>query len=81
MTDPAAALGRKSGLPRFAYSLNATVDTALGIVLDLKAVPERFAGEALAARRMIERLGGARLRAGRGDSRQGLRVGAVPRLA
>lgn len=56
LTDPAAALGRKSGMPRFAYGLNAAIDTASGIVLDVEAAPERFADEARAARSMIERL-------------------------
>ena len=56
LTDPAAALGRKSGMPRFAYGLNAAIDTASGIVFDVEAAPERFADEARAARCMIDRM-------------------------
>jgi transposase len=56
VTDPAAALSRKSGMPRFAYGMNAAVDTASGIVLDVEAAPERFADEARAARHMVDRM-------------------------
>lgn len=55
-TDPAAALSRKSGMPRFAYGMNVSIDTASGVVLDVEAAPERFADEARAARHMIDRL-------------------------
>ena len=58
LTDPAAALSRKSGMPRFAYGMNAAIDTTSGIVLDVEAAPERFADEARAARHMIDRMRG-----------------------
>jgi transposase len=56
LTDPAAALSRKHGPAAFAYGLNAMVDTASGIVLEVGAAPERFADEPGAACRMLERL-------------------------
>ncbi|MCF3935863.1 transposase [Acuticoccus sp. M5D2P5] len=56
LTDPAAALSRKHGKARFAYGMNALVDTQSGVVLGVQAAPERFADEPEAARRMIERL-------------------------
>lgn len=56
LTDPAAALSRKHGKARFAYGMNALVDTGSGVVLGVQAAPERFADEPEAARRMVERL-------------------------
>ena len=56
LTDPAAALSRKHGPAAFAYGLNAMIDTAPGIVLEVGAAPERFADEPGAACRMLERL-------------------------
>ena len=57
LTDPAAALGRKSGMLRFTDGLNAAVDTASGIIFDVEAAPKRFADEVRAARRMIRAAG------------------------
>ena len=56
LTDPAAALSSKHGPSAFAYGLNAMVDTGSGVVLEVRAAPERFADEPIAARRMVERL-------------------------
>ena len=56
LTDPAAALSRKHGKARFAYGMNALLDTGSGVVLGVQAAPERFADEPEAARRMVERL-------------------------
>lgn len=55
-TDPAAAWSIKHGPGRFAYGLNAMVDTGSGIVLDVQAAPARLGDEAKASRTMIERL-------------------------
>jgi hypothetical protein len=56
LTDPAAAWSSKHGPGRFAYGLNAMIDTASGIVLDIEAAPARLADEPKASRIMIERL-------------------------
>lgn len=56
MTDPAAAWSIKHGPGRFAYGLNAMVDTGSGIVLDVQAAPARLGDQAKASRTMIERL-------------------------
>ena len=56
LTDPAAALSAKHGPSAFAYGMNAMVDTSSGVVLEVRAAPERFADEPIAARRMVERL-------------------------
>lgn len=58
LTDPAAAWSIKDGPGRFAYGLNAMVDTASGIVLDVEAAPARLGDEPKASRAMIERLRG-----------------------
>jgi transposase len=55
VTDPAAAWSVKEGPGRFAYGLNALVDTEHGVVLDIEAAPERRAQETRAARTMLER--------------------------
>lgn len=54
-TDPGAALSTKHGRRTFAYGMNAMIDTASGVVLDVEAAPARFADEPEAARRMVER--------------------------
>ena len=54
-TDPGAALSTKHGRRTFAYGMNAMIDTASGIVLDVEAAPARFADEPEAARRTVER--------------------------
>lgn len=56
LTDPAAAWSIKHGPGRFAYGLNAMVDTASGIVLDVQAAPARLGDEPKASRVMVERL-------------------------
>ncbi|TNC47724.1 transposase [Rubellimicrobium rubrum] len=56
MTDPAAAWSIKHGPGRFAYGLNAVVDTASGIILDVEAAPARLGDEPKASRIMVERL-------------------------
>jgi transposase len=56
LTDPAAAWSAKHGPGRFAYGLNAMVDTASGIVLAVQAAPARTGDEPKASRAMIERL-------------------------
>lgn len=56
LTDPAAARSIKHGPGRFAYGLNALVDTASGIVLDVEAAPARLGDEPKASRVMVERL-------------------------
>lgn len=56
LTDPAAAWSVKHGGARFAYALNAMVDTASGLVIGVEATPARYADEPLAARVMTERL-------------------------
>ncbi|MEM6848432.1 MAG: transposase, partial [Pseudomonadota bacterium] len=56
LTDPAVALSRKHGKARFAYGMNALIDTGSGVVLGVQAARERFADEPEAARRMIDRL-------------------------
>lgn len=58
LTDPAAAWSIKHGPGRFAYGLNAMVDTASGIVLDVEAAPARLGDEPKASRIMVERLHG-----------------------
>ena len=55
LTDPSAAVSTKHGKRVFAYGLNAMIDTASGVVLDVEAAPARKADEPEAARRMIER--------------------------
>ncbi len=55
-TDPAAAWSIKHGPGRFAYGLNAVVDIASGIVLDVEAAPARLGDEPKASRVMVERL-------------------------
>ena len=54
-TDPSSALSTKYGKRRFAYGLNAMIDTGSGVVLDVEAAPARTADEPEAARRMVER--------------------------
>lgn len=54
-TDPSSALSTKYGKRRFAYGLNAMIDTASNVVLDVEAAPARTADEPEAARRMVER--------------------------
>ena len=66
-TDPAAALSAKHGPARFAYGLNAMLDTGSDIVLDVQAAPERYADEPKAARSMIERF----------EARHGTRPGVL----
>ena len=56
LTDPGSALSTKYGKRRFAYGLNAMIDTASGVVLDVEAAPARTADEPEAARRMVERM-------------------------
>ena len=56
LTDPAAAWSIKHGPGRFAYGLNAVIDTASGIVLGVEAAPARLGDEPRASRVMIERL-------------------------
>lgn len=56
LTDPAAAWSIKHGGGRFACGLNAMVDTASGIVLDVQAAPARLGDEPRASRVMVERL-------------------------
>ena len=56
LTDPAAAWSTKHGPGRFAYGLNAMVDTASGFVLGIEAAPARLADESKASCAMIERL-------------------------
>lgn len=56
LTDPAAAWSIKHGPGRFAYGLNAVVDTGSGIVLDVQAAPARLGDEPKASRIMVERL-------------------------
>lgn len=56
LTDPAAAWSIKHGPGRFAYGLNAMVDTGSGIVFDVQAAPARLGDEPKASRLMIERL-------------------------
>lgn len=56
LTDPASAVSTKHGKRVFAYGLNAMIDTASGVVLDVEAAPARKADEPEAARRMVERL-------------------------
>lgn len=56
LTDPTAAWCAKHGGARFAYGLNAMVDTASGIVIGVEAAPARHADEPKAARAMVERL-------------------------
>lgn len=55
LTDPSSAVSTKHGKRVFAYGLNAMIDTASGIVLEVEAAPARKADEPEAARRMIER--------------------------
>ena len=54
-TDPSSALSTKYGKRRFAYGLNAIIDTGSGVVLDVEAAPARTVDEPEAARRMVER--------------------------
>jgi hypothetical protein len=56
LTDPAAAWSTKHGPGRFAYGLDAMVDTASGVVPDIEAAPARLADEPRASRVMIRRL-------------------------
>jgi transposase len=56
LTDPSSAVSTKHGKRVFAYGLNAMIDTASGVVLDVEAAPARKADEPEAARRMVERL-------------------------
>ena len=56
LTDPASALSTKYGRRRFADGLNAMIDTASGVVLEVEAAPARTADEPEAARRMVERM-------------------------
>ncbi|MGB6228864.1 MAG: IS1182 family transposase [Litorimonas sp.] len=56
LTDPSSAVSTKHGKRVFAYGLNAMIDTASGVVLDIEAAPARTADEPEAARRMVERL-------------------------
>ncbi len=56
LTDPAAAWSTKHGPGRFAYGLDAVVDTASGVVPDIEAAPARLADEPRASRVMIRRL-------------------------
>lgn len=56
LTDPSSSLSTKYGKKAFAYGLNAMIDTALGIVLEVEAAPARTADEPEAARRMVERM-------------------------
>ncbi len=56
LTDPGSALSTKYGKRRFAYGLNAMIDTASGVVLDVEAAPARTADQPEAARRMVERM-------------------------
>ncbi len=55
LTDPSSAVSTKHGKRVFAYGLNAMIDTASGVVLDVEAAPARTADEPEAARRMVER--------------------------
>lgn len=57
-TDPAAAWSIKHGPGRFAYGLNAMIDTASGIVLDVEAAPARLGDEPKASRVMVARVCG-----------------------
>ena len=57
-TDPAAAITSKDGRLRFAYAINAMVDTGSGIALDVEAAPARTADEPKAARIIVERMRG-----------------------
>ena len=52
LTDPASAWSIKHGPGRLAYGLNAVVDTASGIVLDVEAAPARLGDEPKASRVM-----------------------------
>ena len=54
LTDPWAALSRKHGKARFAYGMNALINTAPGVVPGVWATPERFAKLPEASRRMTE---------------------------
>lgn len=56
LTDPSAAWSIKHGPGGFAYGLNAMIDTASGIVLDVQAAPARLGDEPKASRVMVERL-------------------------
>ena len=56
VTNPCSALSTKYGKRRFAYGLNAMIDTASGVVLEVEAAPARTADEPKAARRMVERM-------------------------
>jgi transposase len=55
VTDPSSALSTRYGKKAFAYGLNAIIDTAPGVVLDVEAASARTADESEAAWRMVER--------------------------
>ena len=55
LSDPAAALGTERGPAASAHGTNAMVGQGSGVVLGVRAAPERFAEEPIAARRLVER--------------------------
>ena len=55
-TDPDATWAVKWGRAGFAYYDNYLIDNASRVILDVAATPARFRHEALAARRMLERV-------------------------
>jgi transposase len=56
-TDPDAAWGHKYGPPALGYYDNYLIDNTSRVILDVEATPARFSQEAVAARRMLVRMG------------------------
>ncbi len=55
-TDPDAVLATKGGAAAMAYYDNYLIDTASRVILEVEATPALFHQEAVAARRMVERV-------------------------
>lgn len=55
-TDPDAVLAIKGGAAAMAYYNNYLIDTASRVILEVEATPALFHQEAVAARRMVERV-------------------------
>ena len=56
-TDPEAALTCKHGPARYAYAINPLLDLDTDCILDVEAMPARFASEVAATRTLVSRVG------------------------
>ncbi|WP_241659837.1 transposase [Sphingomonas glacialis] len=56
-TDPQAALTRKRGPARYAYTIDPLLDLDTDCIVDVEATPARFAAEVAAIRTLVSRIG------------------------